>query len=206
MSKPLKATTLVLGLAIVSASLSSCRGVRRSGPHGVSKATPKSSGAYERKLPPPDDMYEIIGFVPGIRGFVVKYDGKLYRGGELYSDAAAAWLREQGIRTLVSVTPTKAERKLAQKHGLELVELTFEKSDGPAHRDIHRLLDVLNASEGNVYAHCRGGTHRGGVLGVIYRVHALGWSEDKALLEFGRLGGSLMDDHDMLDAVLKWER
>ena len=52
-----------------------------------------------------------------------------------------------------------------------------------------------------LYVHCHGGTHRAGVLGVAYRIHKCGWPWEKALLEHGRLGGSLKDDHIMLASI-----
>ena len=40
---------------------------------------------------------------------------------------------------------------------------------------------------------------------MAYRVHVLEWPFEKALVEFGRLGGDLLADHTMLEAVRRGE-
>ena len=166
----------------------------------ATQATPPDADAG---LPPPGRTYEVIGPVPGLQKFVVKHDHRFYRGGDILSDQGAAAIKEHGVRTVISVTPTPEERKLAAKHGMKLVEITFE-SKRPIPKDtLAMYLDAVRSGQGPFYVHCHGGTHRAGALGLAYRVHIQGWDYDQALIEFGRLGGSLKDDHVMVESLRK---
>ncbi len=60
------------------------------------------------------------------------------------------------------------------------------------------------ARPGPLYVHCHGGTHRGGVLMLFVRLHVEGWPLEKALVEFGRLGGDLKGDHPKIEVVRKY--
>jgi protein tyrosine/serine phosphatase len=82
-----------------------------------------------------------------------------------------------------------------------LVEILFDKKTGPSSADLHRFLQTIKTGTGPFYVHCVGGTHRAGVLGVAYRMHILNWPYEKAVLEFGQLGGDLKADHSLLEPV-----
>lgn len=166
-------------------------------------ASPKSTKKVE--LPPPGGEYEVIGVLPGLESFAVKYDERLYRGGLPVSEAAGKSLDRLGVKTIVSITPTDKERALCAGHGFKLVELPFDKADGPSDDVIEKFVAVAKGADTPVYLHCHGGTHRGGVLGVAYRVHVLGWSQEKALAEYDALGGDLEADRTMLERVLASE-
>ena len=152
-------------------------------------------------LPPASDTYEVLGVLPGLKNFVVKYDADFIRGGDLLSAEAIVSLQSLGVRTVVSVTPTDLERDLTRQAGMRLVEMPFEKTTGPSPEALKMFVGLFDGGNTPVYVHCHGGTHRGGILGVAYRVHVLGWPWEKALLEYGYLGGSLKDDQPMLRAV-----
>jgi protein tyrosine/serine phosphatase len=155
----------------------------------------------EISLPPQAGEYKVLGQLKGLKNFVVKYDEHLYRGGEPYSTAAAPELQQIGIKTIISITPTDFEREFCGKYEFKLVEIPFEKTSGPSPADLNLYLQTVKTGTGPFYVHCHGGTHRGGVLGVAYRTLILNWPYEKALVEYGRLGGDLLDDHAMLEAV-----
>lgn len=194
----MKAMRLRIGLAAAVAAMVSagCDG----GYHARTGATSK----HEVKLPPAGETYDVVGQVEGIGNFVVQYDGRFYRGGQIASPKGAAWLRERGVRTVISVTPDDAERALVTEEGMMLVELPFEKGKmTPAH--VAGYLHAIDRNPGPYYVHCHGGTHRGGVLGVAWRMHVQGWEYDKACAEFDRLGGDPVADAQMLRAVRDYE-
>ena len=129
----------------------------------------------------------MLGVLEGLNKYAVRYDDQRYRGGAPYTDSAATPLRKYGIKTIVSITPTEHERDFCRKHGFAMVEIPFEKTKGPSQDDLRRYLGTIRTGVGPFDVHCHGGTHRGGVLGVAYRVHGLGWPYEKALVEHGRL-------------------
>jgi len=152
----------------------------------VTGATVQSS---EVCLPLEKGDYEIIGVMPGLKNFVVKYDGKLYRGGELLSDEALGSLKMLGIKTIISITPTQFEREFAKKNGFTLVEIPFDKNTGPSQSDITLFTKTIKKEFYPFYVHCHGGTYRGGTFGKIYRTKILNWPSEKAEEEFIKLGG-----------------
>jgi len=110
-----------------------------------------------------------------------------------------------GIKSIVSITPTDKERDFCKRHGFTLVEVPFDKVNGPSADNLGRFVETIKQGQGPFYVHCVGGTHRGGVLGVAYRLHHLGWTYERALVEFGRLGGDLKEDHLLLEAVKNYK-
>ncbi len=191
--------TLLTALLFVLASCHLSLGAKHD---AVTGATPKYQHG-KTALPPEVGAYKVIGVLNGLKKYVIRYDNKLYRGGEPFADSAVQSLKKYGIRTVISITPTDQERKLCKDNGLTLVEIPFEKTKGLSPDDLKRYLKTLKTGASPFYVHCHGGTHRGGVLGVAYRVHIQGWPYEKALVEHGRLGGDLMADHIMLESVRK---
>ncbi len=156
-------------------------------------------------LPPKGYDYEVLGVKDGLKSWAVKYDGVLLRGGEIHADSAAAAFKDWGVKTVISIVPGDKERDFCKRHNLALVEIPFAKTKGPSAADLKLFLDTVRKGAGAFYVHCVGGAHRGGILGVAYRVHVLQWPYERALVEFGRLGGSLKDDHAMLEAVRQFK-
>ncbi|MDH3982130.1 MAG: hypothetical protein OES84_04435 [Kiritimatiellaceae bacterium] len=194
-------TNKVVLLGVISVYLcTSCRTNHVAETDGTTGAT-KVYGKNEIVLPPPSGDYEVLGSQKGLKGFAIRYDGKLYRGGEPYDDSAAQTLHDWGVKTIISITPTELERKFCHDHGFQLIEIPFSKTKGPTVADLNRFKNTIQTGSGPFYMHCVGGSHRGGVLGVTYRTHLLDWPYEKALVEYGRLGGDLKGDHNMLEAV-----
>ncbi len=197
--KRLWITTALIFMTLLITT-TSCRSPLGTKTDAVTGATP----TYKHKktvLPPQTGAYEVIGTADGLKNYVIKYDDNLYRGGEPFADSAVASLKKYGIRTIISITPTDHERNFCKRNGFTLVEIPFEKTTGVSPSDLKRYLDVIKTKAEPFYVHCHGGTHRGGVLGVAYRVHIQNWPYEKALVEHGRLGGDLLADHIMLESV-----
>jgi len=146
--------------------------------------------------PVASDTYTVIGKLPGLKNFVVKYNGVgLYRGGEPTSPEAVESLKSLGVETVISINPCDAERAML-KGEFNLIEIPFSSDVGPSKTDIATVLQELDAV--TVYLHCSGGTRRAGVIGACYRVFADGWSIEAATKEYAALGGHPDYDADML--------
>ena len=148
-------------------------------------------------LPPKNEFYEVIGYVPGLRSYVVKYDYRLYRGGDVLSEEGVQILKEHDIRTIISVTPTPLERGLAEAYGIELVEIPFERERVPK-EVLWTFLETTGSGKAPFYLHCNEGKHRGGALAAAYRVFHRGWRPEDAAEEFRLLGGDLEKDRALL--------
>lgn len=165
---------------------------------GVSSATtPHESIIY----PPSNSNYRVLGHLEGLNGYVVKYDDTLYRGGRVYiEDIGAEALHTQGIKTIISVVPDSEETAFCASNGFSLIEIPFIKP-GPTPADYETFFHALETATPPFYVHCNGGSHRAGILGAAYRIKMQHWSFDQAMIEYGRLGGDLKGDHEMLETL-----
>ncbi|MDP6525748.1 MAG: hypothetical protein QGI24_00780 [Kiritimatiellia bacterium] len=199
-------TIVAFGASVLAAALllAVWREAHSPEPDAVSGA---SSGPGKATMfPPPDNDYELVGVVDGLRLFTVKYDDLIYRGGAPYNAIAARTWKKYGIKTIISITPNDHERKLCLAEGFELVEIEFVKSPGPTQENLDLYLDTVRKGNGPFYVHCHGGTHRGGILGMAYRMHVQNWTFERALVEYGRLGGNLLEDHEMIEVVKNYKQ
>ena len=85
-------------------------------------------------------------------------------------------------------------------NGFELVELQFPK-DSLLKKTLVKFIKIIQTAPGPFYVHCHGGNHRAGVLAAYYRVKEENWSYEKAVIEFGYLGGDLKEDYPMLRSI-----
>jgi len=152
-------------------------------------------------LPPNGADYDVLGVRAGVKGFVVKYDDTVFRGGMPNEDSAASTLHTLGIKTIISAAPTDFERAMCEEYGFELVEIPFSKNSGLSSSDLSRYLNAIRTASAPFYIHCKGGSHRGGILGANYRVFILNWSVERALTEYDILGGDPETDGPMIEAL-----
>jgi protein tyrosine/serine phosphatase len=151
--------------------------------------------------PPTNSLYQVYAHQEGLKNYLVKYDDQVYRGGEIYiEDLALEVLEGFQIKTIISVTPTPEERAFCSAHGFNLVEVPFDAT-GPTAEDFKVLFAAFEEDQGPYYMHCKGGTHRAGILGAAYRMGVQGWSFDQAVIEYGRLGGDLKSDHVLIEKL-----
>jgi protein tyrosine phosphatase (PTP) superfamily phosphohydrolase (DUF442 family) len=161
-------------------------------PHQCPWLQGATGGNIPSPLPPEGASYDVVGYRDGIRFYVVRYNDKLYRGGDIRSAEGARALEDLGIQTVVSITPNDKERRLAEEHGFQLVEIPFGwYSMNASHLD--RFLEAMDAAEGPVYVHSKFGINRAGILAAHYRAHREGWSVEKALDEYWRLDANRFD-------------
>jgi len=183
----------ITGAALALAILSGCGWI-----DAVTGATEHKHGT---KIPESTNDHEVFTEVDGLNNFAVKYSDKFYRGGTIENEDGIAQLKKWGVGTIISVTPTDEERKLAREAGLRLVELSFAKQEALPREELDKFAAAVRAEKGAVYAHCLGGMHRGGALGLYYCVAIDGWTYEKALAEFIQLGGDLEADAAMIESV-----
>lgn len=192
----LRIVRTALFLTLTCAACSGCVSWLLDGKTGATKTAKRYKSGF---IPEPSDTYHVVGERDGLAGFVVRYDSKFYRGGELKSEDAAKSLKAWGVKTIVSVVPSDRERKFAAAHDFALEEVVFEKDKALSPRTLALLERALKSDGGPYYAHCDGGTQRGGAVGVFFRMHVQGVSFEDAAMEFKRLGG----DYEGNEALLK---
>ena len=152
-------------------------------------------------LPPTGLTYTVIGHVDGIKHFVIAYDDAVLRGGRILSDAGATFLTNRGVSTVIAVHPSETEALLLYEYNINLLEFPADRNEPIPPDVVADFINVVSKSEKPVYLRSEEGTHIAGAFGMAYRIHACHWPYQDALIEFGRLGGSLKDDHTMTESL-----
>ncbi|HEX6127032.1 MAG TPA: tyrosine-protein phosphatase [Pyrinomonadaceae bacterium] len=112
-------------------------------------------------------------------------DTNYFRGGQpkedQYKDLAAL-----GINTIVDLRndPEDYEKPSAEALGMKYINIPMDDAEYPSEASINRFLEVINdPANGKMFVHCKGGKHRAGVTGAVYRFTKYGWNYDQAYAE-----------------------
>jgi protein tyrosine/serine phosphatase len=112
-------------------------------------------------------------------------DTNYFRGGQpkidQYDELAAL-----GINTIVDLRndPTDYEKPTAEALGMKYINIPMDDAEYPSEATIARFLEVINdPANGRMFVHCKGGKHRAGVTGAVYRFTKYGWNYDQAYAE-----------------------
>ena len=112
-------------------------------------------------------------------------DANYFRGGQPkeneYKDLAGL-----GINTIVDLRndPTDYEKSSAEALGMKYINIPMDDAEYPSDASIGRFLEVINdPANGKMFVHCKGGKHRAGVTGAVYRMTKYGWNYDQAYAE-----------------------
>jgi protein tyrosine phosphatase (PTP) superfamily phosphohydrolase (DUF442 family) len=150
--------------------------------------------------PPPGATYEVLGRRTGLSGYLIRYSDGLYRGGSPTSPQGISALKTMGVRSLISICPSRSLRRWSADAGMNLVEIPFGPG-GPSAQDRERFLRAMRQLPRPVYVHCRTGERRAGALGILYRTKMGRWDFESALHEFLRLGGERSRDARLISSV-----
>lgn len=129
-------------------------------------------------------------------------DTNYYRGGQPKRGQYKA-LADLGIKTVVDLRndPTSYEKREVEALGMKYVNIPMDDAEYPSQEAIDKFLAIVNDPEsGAVFAHCKGGKHRAGVTGAVYRFTKYGWNYDQVyeeMLNYGfhtRWGRGVMKD------------
>lgn len=112
-------------------------------------------------------------------------DTNYFRGGqpkeEDYKSLAAL-----GVNTVVDLRndPTNYEKPAAEALGMKYINIPMDDAENPSEANIAKFLQVINdPANGKMFVHCKGGKHRAGVTGAVYRFTKYGWDYDRAFKE-----------------------
>jgi protein tyrosine phosphatase (PTP) superfamily phosphohydrolase (DUF442 family) len=115
----------------------------------------------------------------------------LYRGGQPDVDGFA-YLRDLGIRTVVSLRNDDSEKAMVESLGMRFVHIpvTFRPLGGTLPRDaVARFLEIVDEpAHGPVFVHCKRGADRTGAFVGLYRIVRQGWTLDRAYDEARDVG------------------
>ena len=112
-------------------------------------------------------------------------DEHYYRGAQPKKGDYAA-LKALGITTIIDLQdkPTNYEMSEAESLGMKYVNIPMDDATYPSESSIAEFLKQVNdPANGTVFVHCKGGRHRTGVTGAVYRFTKYGWDYNKAMAE-----------------------
>jgi protein tyrosine phosphatase (PTP) superfamily phosphohydrolase (DUF442 family) len=112
-------------------------------------------------------------------------DTNYFRGGQPKKDQYDE-LAALGIETVVDLRndPEDYEKPTAEGLGMKYINIPMDDAEYPSEATIARFLEVINdPANGKMFVHCKGGKHRAGVTGAVYRMTKYGWNYDQAYAE-----------------------
>jgi tyrosine-protein phosphatase SIW14 len=112
-------------------------------------------------------------------------DAHLYRGAQPKEDEYQS-LKALGIKTVIDLQekPTKYEKSAVEALGMAYINIPMDDTEYPKPEAVETFLKLMNdPSTGTVFVHCKGGKHRTGVMGAVYRFTKYGWSYDQVYQE-----------------------
>jgi protein tyrosine/serine phosphatase len=112
-------------------------------------------------------------------------DTNYYRGAQPKKEEYQA-LKAIGITTIIDLQekPTKYEKTEAEALGMKYINIPMDDATYPPEASIAEFLKQINdPANGVMYVHCKGGRHRTGVTGAVYRFTKYGWDYDKVMKE-----------------------
>jgi tyrosine-protein phosphatase SIW14 len=112
-------------------------------------------------------------------------DEHFYRGGQPAKDDYQS-LKDLGVKTVIDLQekPTKYEKAAVEALGMKYVNIPMDDTEYPKPEAVETFLKIMNdPSTGTVFVHCKGGKHRTGAMGAVYRLTHDGWDYEKAYQE-----------------------
>jgi protein tyrosine/serine phosphatase len=112
-------------------------------------------------------------------------DERFFRGGQP-KDEEYKELSALGIRTVIDLRndPKDYAKTSAEALGMRYVNIPMSDKQYPATAKIEEFLKLVDdPAIGKFYVHCKGGRHRTGVMGAVYRFNQYGWDYDRTYAE-----------------------
>jgi protein tyrosine/serine phosphatase len=121
-----------------------------------------------------------------------KISENLYRGGQPSAEGIRQ-LSELGIRTVISFRDSKStvrrEKKQAENHGMQFMNLHLSNWFAARDEEIHGILEIIQDPENQpVFIHCKRGADRTGTVVAVYRMKYENWTARDANREAKRHG------------------
>lgn len=112
-------------------------------------------------------------------------DAHYFRGAQPKKDDYQA-LKALGVTTVIDLRddPTNYEKPTVEALGMKYINLPMSDNSYPKQESIEEFLKLINdPANGKIFVHCKGGKHRTGVTGAVYRFTKDGWDYDKVYQE-----------------------
>jgi tyrosine-protein phosphatase SIW14 len=145
--------------------------------------------AAEPAPAPPQAAPVRLNNVEGV-SYAAEVEPGLLRGSRP-SAAGVAWLKRQGVKTVINLRRFhyQTERAQVEAAGMRFEHIPLEASDAPSDAQISRFMALAtDASLRPIYVHCAQGVDRTGTMVAVYRMERQGLSNADALAEMMNYG------------------
>lgn len=115
-------------------------------------------------------------------------DTNYYRGGQPKAGQYQS-LKALGITTVIDLRndPEDYEKPAVEGLGMKYINIPMDDAVYPTDVQISTFLKEINdPANGTIFVHCKGGKHRAGVTGAVYRYTKYGWNYDQVMDEMLR--------------------
>lgn len=112
-------------------------------------------------------------------------DDRFYRGGQPKRDQFKS-LADMGINTVINLRDGARdfEKDTVESLGMTYVHIPMHDNKYPSEETVQKFLEVVDDPEtGKFFVHCKGGKHRAGAMGAVYRYMKYGWDYDQVFAE-----------------------
>ncbi len=112
-------------------------------------------------------------------------DERFYRGAQPKEDQFQS-LADLGIDTVINLRDGARdfEKPTVEALGMKYIHIPMDDNEYPSDETIQKFLEVINDPEtGKFFVHCKGGKHRAGAMGAVYRYRKYGWDYDQVYKE-----------------------
>ncbi len=112
-------------------------------------------------------------------------DERFYRGAQPEQDQFQS-LADLGINTVINLRDGAKdyEKETVESLGMKYVAIPMDDNEYPPEEAVQKFLSVVNdPSTGKFFVHCKGGKHRAGAMGAVYRYTNYGWDYDRVYRE-----------------------
>jgi atypical dual specificity phosphatase len=115
-------------------------------------------------------------------------EGRLAGSSEIYLEEQFRWLRNIGIKAVVSLTENPPNENWLKKYGFEYLHLPIRDYSAPSLEQIEEFTSFISRMESinqPVVVYCRAGQGRTGCMLALYLV-SKGYTADEAILRLER--------------------
>lgn len=112
-------------------------------------------------------------------------DTNYYRGGQPKVEDYQS-LKALGVTTVIDLRndSEEYEKPAVKALGMKYINIPMDDKEYPSDATIAQFLKEINdPANGVMYVHCKGGKHRAGVTGAVYRYTKYAWNYDQVMAE-----------------------